>query len=182
MTWIDIINILCLLHTGDKTQKEHCHFTITLASELQKQSVDKRIKQTFGVKGADYSSKPWDGTTTANAYMFHDFNGTIAINKGYSEDDLVLFRTQNEMVRKVVEINKSRGPGRIVEQVVRDLSGAVPDKGDIGKILLMKIRDGEMYEPGNYKLASLIEEIFLKLVPNEWWDDYCIARISSLKI
>lgn len=180
--WIDLVNVLCLLHTGDKTEKEHCHFTITLTSELQKQAFDKRVRLIFDVKGADYSSKPWDGESSANSYMFHDPTFSIVLNKGYTSDDITSFITANAQVQKIVAINQSRGPGKIVQSVVQQLQGTLPDKIQIGTILLEKIRDGEMYEPGNYKLAQLIEEIYLKLVPKDQWDAYCQNRISQLRI
>lgn len=177
--WIDTVKILCLLHKGNKTEKEHCHFTVQLSSEIQKQSFDVRIKKVFDVKGSDYSSKPWDGEPPANTYMFHDSNYRIVANKGYDDATLANFRVENEKVQKVVEINKSRGPSKIVENVIQNYTGA-PDKIQIASILLQKIRIGEMYEPGNYKLNNIIEEIFMKLQPEENWENYCQVRINQI--
>lgn len=182
LNWVDLQSILAVLHIGDKTEKEHVHMVITLTSELQKQSLDTRLKQIYGVKGSDYSSKPWDGDESACSYLFHDKTATISANKGYSDDDIERFKKQNESVQKVVELNKSRAPGRCVDRVMQEIrdSGEEWTKHQIAIRLLKKIRDGEMYEPGDFVLRRHIEEIYMRQLSDAAYEGYASSRAEFL--
>lgn len=182
LSWVDLQQILAVLHVGEKTEREHVHMAITLSSELQKQSLDVRIKSIYGVKGAEYSSKPWDGDDSVCAYLFHDKNATISANKGYSDDDIERYKKHNDSVQKIVELNKSRAPGRAVDKVLNTIreSGGEWTKVEIAKVLLKKIRDGEMYEPGDYVLRRHIEEIYMRQLSDASYEGYASSRAEFL--
>lgn len=179
--WIDILKVLALYHVGETRENPHCHFVIELTSELQKQSFDKRIKTLFDVqKSTSYSSKVWDGKDSACSYMFHECDVNILCNKGFADEDIDRFKEQNATVQAVVAVNKERAPGRKVERVVEQLRNDNPTRHEIGQRFLEMIRDGEMYEPGNFKLAQMIEEVFLKTRTASQWDEYVKDRLHTI--
>lgn len=164
LAWLDLEKILVATHIGDKTEKEHAHFIVTLTSQLQKQSFDTRIKSIYGVKGSDYSSKPWDGNDSACSYLFHDEKAEIIANKGYNPVDIERYRKLNDDVQKVVAVNQSRASGRHVDKVLEKIveSGSKWTQRDIFNEFIMRIRKGEMYEPGDFMLKRYVEEVYLK--------------------
>jgi len=179
--WMDMSSVLALYHVGEKKENPHCHFVIELTSVLQKQSFDKRIKKVFDVqKSTSYSSKVWDGADAACSYMFHESDVKILCNKGHSQEDIDKYKVQNEKVQAVVEVNKERAPGRKVERVVERLCNDNPTRHEIGKIFLEMIRDGEMYEPGNFQLARMIEEVYLKTRTADQWNGYVEDRLHTI--
>lgn len=180
--WIDYESSLCLTHVGDKTEKEHIHFCVTLKTELQKQSFDTRVKKLFEVKGSDFSSKVWDGLAACLGYMFHDQSYTIICSDGHTTEDIEKYKDLNKKVQEVVAINKERGAKRVVERVVAEYKGAGrPSKLRITFRLLQMIKDGEMYEPGDFVLKRYVEEIYIKLIDNEEdWERYCNLRFQNI--
>lgn len=184
LSFMDHLRMLAVAHVGEKTEKEHVHVLVELSEPLQKQSVDKRYKRVFGVSGADYSSKPWDGDMGAGAgsYLFHDPTATILINKGFSTDEIDNFRKLNEDVRKVVEVNKQRASGRCVERVLKEIAESDREwkREEIARKLLKDIREGVMYEPGDYVLRRYIEEIYGKQLTQTNWEKYVAVRVSAL--
>lgn len=180
----DIVRCLVVGHVGEKTEKEHVHMVMELSKPLQKQTVDKRIKTLYGVSGADYSSKLWDGDMGAGAgsYMFHDPNATIIYNQGFTDEDIEQFKRLNAEVQKVVEVNKQRASGRCVERLLNHIidSGRRWTKKEITVRLLKDIRDGVMYEPGDYVLKRYIEEIYEKQLTEDEWLKYMEYRVELL--
>lgn len=183
LAWIDLVRILGVLHEGEKKDNLHCHFVVELSSELQKQSFDTRIKKIFDVKGTAYSSKPWDGDEGACAYMFHESDDGFRIlcNKGFSKDDIERFQALNRATQKVIEVNKQKASGRVVERV---LAEATPEwsKRDIAIKILRMIREGEIYEPGDFMLKRYIEEVYMKSRTNEQFEEYLDQRIYRLEL
>lgn len=178
--WIDTVRILGCLHVGEKKDNPHCHFVIELSSELQKQSFDVRIKKVFqGVSGSQYSSKPWDGGDATCAYMFHESDDSVCINKGFSEDDIKRFKALNDATQKVIAVNKAKASGRIVDRVLQEVT---PDwtKFQIAKRMLEMIREGEFYEPGDFVLKRFIEEVYMKSRSKQEFPEYMAERISRL--
>lgn len=182
--FIDMTRCLMVAHVGEKTEKEHVHCIIELSKVLQKQSLDVRIKSVFGVSGADYSSKPWDGNMEhgAGSYMYHDVSATEIYNKGFSDEDIKRFRACNQQIQEVVEENKSRASGRCVERTLKMIkeSGSHWKREQIAMQLLKDIREDKMYECGDFVLRKYIEEIYMKQLEDTLWESYARARISNL--
>lgn len=183
LAWVDLVRILGVLHEGEKKDNLHCHFVVEMSSELQKQSFDMRIKKIFDVKGSAYSSKPWDGGESACAYMFHESDDGFRIlcNKGFTEDAIERFKELNRATQKVIEVNKQKASGRVVDRVLAEVT---PDwtKRDIAMRILKMIREGDVYEPGDFMLKRYIEEIYSKSRTNEQFAEYADDRIYRLLV
>lgn len=181
LQWIDLVSVLCIGHVGTKTEKEHAHMLLTLSSDLQKQSLDTRIKNLFGVKGADYSCVPWDGADAAGGYMFHDKEYQMFANRGFDSDTIQRYVDLNEKTQKVIAINKEKGANRNVEAVLAIFKGLSPSKYDVAKAFLQRVRKGEMYEMGDFKLKAMVEEVLIKLCESDQeFDQYCTVRMNNL--
>lgn len=178
---IDTVKLLSLAHIGSAGENPHCHFVIQIGADIQLQSFRERIKVLFQVqKKTEFSVKIWDGADPACSYMFHELDEVILSVKGYTDDDINRFRELNKKVQEVVAINKTRGGGRLVDRVVEEFRDERPDRKDILVNLILKIRDGEMYEPGDYQLSKYVEEIYLKTTGKYHIDDYCEERYRKL--
>lgn len=181
--WIDTKRMLALYHTGETKENPHIHFVIELTSEIQKQSFDIRIKKVFKIeKKSQYSTKVWDGEHSACSYMFHESPHNIICNKDFTSEELDKFKELNESIQKVVELNKSRAPGRQVDRVVEEFRGDQnkPTRKDIFVKFMEKIRMGEMYEPGDYQITKYVEEAYMKTRGKDEWDDYVDERFHKL--
>lgn len=179
---IDAVRMLSLFHMGETKENPHCHFVIELSSEIQKQSFDVRLKKTFDIeKRSQFSSKVWDGHESACGYMFHESPHNIICNKGFTSEEISRFIKINEDTQKVVDINKSRAPGRQVDRIVTEFNGEEPPtRYAIFKVVMQKIRDGEMYEPGDFQLPKIVEEIYGKTRDARGWVDYVEDRYRKL--
>lgn len=181
LSWIDIKRLLMIHHMGDKNDNPHVHFVLELKSELQKQSLDTRLKKVFSIeKRSQYSSKVWDGGDEACSYMFHESNAPILCNKDFTEDEIVRFRVLNESVQKVVEVNKQKASCRAPDRAVEYFKDCSPSRRDVLELFIKWIRDGEMYEPGDFQMARYIEEVIVKTTANDdlnWYVDSRLKRI-----
>lgn len=176
---IDVKRILSVLHQGDTKENPHCHFTIELTTVLQKQSFDVRMKKLFlWEKACMYSSKVWDSKKEANSYMFHE-NTEPFMSKGYNQDEISEFRQMNISVQKVIEINKGKSTNRFASKI-EEKCDANTTKEEIAEYFLEAVREGETYHPGNFKLKSLIAEIYIKTRGKEQWSRYKQFLISEL--
>lgn len=175
---------LMVAHVGEKTEKEHVHCIIELSKTLQKQSIDVRIKSVFGVSGADYSSKPWDGNMEhgAGSYMYHDTSATEIYNKGFTDNDIKQFRACNQQIQEVVEENKSRASGRCVERTLKliEESNRNWTRREILYQLLSDIREDKMYECGDFVMNKYMEEIYMKQMTKHMWEQYADHRITNI--
>jgi len=179
--WVDCEQLLCLSHLGETKENPHIHFCIKLNTKLQKQSWDVRFKKLFKPeKKSSWSTKSWDGSDSACSYMFHEPDADIIARKGFSDDDIARFTKLNMEVQKVVAVNKERGPKRVVERIVNEIGKEEWTRFDILQRLCRLIKDGEMYEPGDYKIKTLVEEIFLKSTPELNFDNYVSERYDAL--
>lgn len=179
--WIDTKRVLGCLHEGDKKDNPHVHFVIELTRELQKQSFDVRLKKLFGVSGTSYSSKIWDGGDGACGYMFHESDDSVCINKGFSDEDIERFRELNKATQKVIAVNKEKASGRVVNRVLAEANSEW-SKADIARKLITMIREGDMYEPGDFMLKRYIEEIYCKSRSQEQFAGYLEDRIYRLSL
>jgi len=175
---------LMVSHIGMKTEKYHVHMLVELKTILQKQSVDKTFKKMFEVSGADYSSKVWDGEMGAGAgsYLFHDPQHRIILNVGFTDAEIDHFKQINEEVQKVIVINKQRASGRAVERILNQIVDSQINwtREQICMVLLKDIKEGSMYEPGDFVLRRFIEEIYGKQFTGDNWDKYAKLRCSNL--
>lgn len=179
--WIDTAKAYGMYHTGQTKENPHCHIVLELTSELQKQTIDTRLKKLFKIeKKSQYSSKVWDGADSAISYMFHEPDFVVVCNKGFTEEYLTKCKQLNESVQQVIQINKDRAPGRAVNKVIDYFTGEKPTRKDIIRKFLDMIREGEMYEPGNFQLEKYMEEVYLKTRPADEWDDYVDERCSKI--
>lgn len=184
VSFMDHTRWLIVSHVGERTEKEHVHMLVELAQPLQKQTVDKRYKRVFGVSGADYSSKPWDGDMGAGAgsYLFHDPAAAVLYKVGFTDDDIANFERLNNDIQKVVAVNKQRASGRCVDRLLASIANSDREwtRQEIARQLLTDIRDGTMYEPGDYVLRRYIEEIYGKQFKGARWDEYVVLRVENL--
>lgn len=183
LLWVDVVKLLVVTHVGDKTEKEHCHFVVEMSSNLQKQSLLHRVKKIYGVTGNEQlSAKPWDGNTDACSYLFHDPVAEIIHNKGYTDEDITAYRIRNESVQKIVAENKKRASGRCVDRALKAIADGelTRDSVKIAMYLFKLIRDGEMYEPGDFLIKRYVEEIMSKSVSGVEWEKYAVSRAEKL--
>lgn len=175
---------LVVAHVGEKTEKEHVHCLVEFSEPKQKQNVDKRYKRIFGVSGPNYSSKVWDGDmgSGAGSYLFHDPKARILHNTGFTDDQIAEFKRLSAEIQKVVEINKQRASGRCVDRILAIIvdSGRNWTKDEIAMKLLTDIKEGVMYEPGDYVLKRYLEEIYLKQLAKPHWEQYARLRVRDL--
>lgn len=184
--WVDYVGCFIGYHVGDKTKKRHCHIALKISSELQKQSLDTRMKKLFGVERSDYSSKPWDGEDDALAYMYHDPSGEIDNSLGLSSEQVEKLRSRNADIQKIVSKAKEQASNRVVDYVLGKISeaGAEPWTADeIGYAIQKAIYQGLFYDPGDFVLERYINEILCKQCQTE--DQLRVmwaARFRRLKI
>lgn len=183
LLWVDVVRILVVSHVGEKSEKEHVHMCIEMSSMLQKQSVLARLKTLYGVRGNEQvSAKSWDGNSDACSYLFHDPVAEVILNKGFSESELQQFRSRNAEVQKIVDENKKRASFRCVDRVLERIrAGEITrDYRPITMAVLKLIRDGEIYEPGDFMIKRYVEEIMSKSAEGVDWENYASARAEKL--
>jgi len=180
--WVDLVSVLAYLHVSKK-EKDHGHLCIELSSTISQQAMLARFKNIWPVKGNDICVKVWDGNDGAETYLFHELTQNQWMSKGYTEDEIQVLEEKGISIAKAVEINKQKAPGRKIDQVVERLrlNPEKPNSHDIGMEFLRMIRTGEMYEPGDYRLLNMIEEVKLKLCrTDEEFIDYGYARLNNI--
>jgi len=70
--WIDTAKAYGMYHTGQTKENPHCHIVLELTSELQKQTIDTRLKKLFKIeKKSQYSSKVWDVARSNRGVTLH---------------------------------------------------------------------------------------------------------------
>ena len=184
LAWVDVVRILVVTHVGEKTEKEHCHFCVELSSSLQKQSILARVKSIYGVSGNEQlSAKSWDGNSDACSYLFSDSSPEILLNKGFTESEISQFISRNAQVQVIVQENKKRASYRCVDRVVQRIqAGEVTrDYRPITIAVLELIRNGEIYEPGDFMIKRYVEEIMSKSAPTqEDWQNYAEFRANKM--
>lgn len=180
--WIDCVRLLAAYHKGKTKENPHCHWVIELSSEIQRQSFAARIKKLFGIEKntKGWSVQIWkdDG---ACSYLFHEDEDCVIVNKGFSDEEIKKFKKLNEDVQKVVAINKERGASRVVDRLLENPMIRMMSQRQIFMELMAMIRKGEMYEPGDFKMKMLVDEIYIKSRSAEDFDRYCEERFERLK-
>ena len=184
--WIDRSKMLAVYHTGERKENPHVHFIIEMATTLQKQSFDIRIKNTFEVqKGTAYSTKLWDGLygEGAASYMFHEADAPILCNKGFTEIDINHFKEINAKVQAVMKINNEKANTKLIGKaydkfVFTPWSRQL--KKEIFRYMMECIKNGENYHPGDFILVRYVEEVNIKLCPSNQFDNLVETKFDNL--
>lgn len=161
---LDTKALIAAYHLGEKQDNPHCHFAIECGS-TQKQSFAKRMKALFGIeKRSQYAVDVWDGNRVAGAvaYLFHESAAKIITNVGFTDEELTLAKQACEATQKVVNVNKQKASGKLVEKALEQFKNQEVDRSDILLYMLKEIRDGGAYYPGEYRLKSFVEEVMVK--------------------
>jgi hypothetical protein len=68
-----------------------------------------------------------------------------------------------------------------VEAVLEKFRGEKPTRIEIGTEILRRVKEGLMYDPGDWKLKSLIEEVTIRLCETEEeFERYAYSRLNNL--
>lgn len=182
--------LLGVHHVGGKGENSHCHFVLSTAKDLQKQSFDVKLKKIFGVSGnGEYSSKPWDGvldTEGAGTYLFHEsIESPILIQKGISAEQLEKLKATAQLVNKVVEANRQKAetkiPMKVLEKWIASGKEFWNDQQIVFTICHMA-RAGECYLPkGDFQWKAYVEEIKMKMCESpEEFNKFCFETYQRL--
>lgn len=161
--WIDYNSSAIGYHIGSKTGKAHAHIVLSLKQELQKQSIDTRLKKLFDVKGSDYSSKIWDGSKKALSYLYHDKAGKVDINMELSEEEKTEVNNLVVVYDEIVTTAKAKASYKCVDCVLEAIkeSGRLWDAREIVRYIFMGVREGKWHPPGSM-MERYVDEIRIK--------------------
>lgn len=161
--WIDYNSSCIGYHIGTKTKKQHAHIVLDLKTELQKQSIDTRLKTLFGVKGSDYSSKLWDGNKKAISYLYHDKAGKVDINMDMSEEEKSEVQNLVTVYNEIVTTAKAKASYKSVDVILEEIkeSSRLWKPREIVRRILMGVREGKWHPPGSM-LERYVDEILIK--------------------
>lgn len=184
-SWIDYRSMMVGYHHGDKNGAPHAHICLILSSELQKQSLDTRMKKLFGVEKQQYSSKVWDGDRKAMSYLYHDAEGEVVNMMGLTDEEVEGLKTLNRDIQKVVAVNKGKASHRVVEYVMEKWmsgGGVSWTRWEIGDCILRAVSEGQFYDPGDMLLERYINEIELKMNAHDKvaLDEVIASRLNRL--
>lgn len=183
--WIDYEGHMIGFHVGARTSKPHAHIAIKMKSDLQKQSLDVRLKKLFGVERADYSSKVWDGDYKALAYMYHDPKGRVIPGFGLTETQIGDLQRMNAVVQEAVSEAKEKASYKVVNYVLEKIreSGIKWTSYEIAWEIQKGVHSGRFHEPGDFSFERYINEILCKQCDSEEeLRDMFDARIARLKL
>lgn len=173
------------LHNPDgNDENPHCHIALKMSIELQKQSLDTRIKKIFAVSGAQYSSKVWDGDTRALSYMYHEEKAEIINKLGLTDTEIDELRRTNTIVQKQVELAKEKASHKILDYALSKCNSSM-SRFEIGEVILRAVMSGLFHHPGPYRLVNYILETELLLHKDSHKDDQnkiIYAQLRDLKL
>lgn len=184
-TWSNVTRVLVVSHIGEKTKKQHVHMLLTLNKALQQQSVNAIFKKFF-TEARCLSIKVWDGKTSgqsALSYLWHDESAEILFNKGFTDVELEDSRVVCKGVVEEVNKRKQRAPGHCVSKILDEIidSNRVWNEEEICWRILQLVREGQIYEPGDFLIQRYVNEINSKQAqsPRKWraWAEARISRI-----
>lgn len=161
--WIDYTESAIGYHIGAKTSKAHAHIAIKLTSELQKQSIDTRLKKLFDVKGSDYSSKLWDGNPKALSYLYHDKSGKVDIHMSLSEEQKSEIQNLVTVYDEIVTTAKAKASYKCVDVVLDAIkeSGRTWSSREIATYIFKGVRECKWHPPGSM-MDRYVDEIRIK--------------------
>lgn len=184
-SWIDYSGMFVGLHNPDKdNENPHCHIALKIHSEIQKQSLDTRVKKLFDVSGAQYSSKVWDGDSRALSYMYHDEKAEIINKLGLTDAELEELKRTNGLVQEQVELAKEKASHKILDYAVSKCNTTM-SRHEIGAVILRAVMDGLFHHPGPYRLVNYILEVELLLrkeSPQEEKERIIYQQLNLLKL
>jgi len=161
--WIDHDVSAVGYHIGEKTAKPHCHIALKLRKELQKQSLDTRMKQLFGVKGCDYSSKIWDGSHKVLSYLYHDKGGKVEVNMPLTDAQKDEIEKTATVYEEIVTQAKSKASNKMVDVILQEIAEAGRRYSDreIMTRIFEGVRTTQWHNPRGM-LFGYVEEIVLR--------------------
>lgn len=160
---IDTKRIFGIYHTGDRNDNPHCHFVIQTTGQVQKQSFALRCKNTFNIeKRSQYSVNVWDGNIEAIAYMFHEEGASELVRMGFTDEEIKQAKAINESVQKVVNVNKQKASGKLVEKALEEFKDKDVVRYDVLIFMLKQIQEGNNYHPGEGRLKMFVEEVMVR--------------------
>lgn len=161
--WLDYKSSAIGYHIGSKTGKAHAHIALVLTTELQKQSLDTRVKKLFDVKGSDYSSKLWDGSKKALSYLHHDKSGKVEYNMELSDTDKKEINDLVTVYDDIVTTAKGKASYKCVDVVLEAIkeSGKVWTTREIATYIFRGVRAGKWHPPGSM-MERYVDEIRIK--------------------
>lgn len=183
--WPSVTRVLVVSHIGEKTKKEHVHMLLSLNKELQQQSVNVIFKKLF-TEARCISVKIWDGKTegqSALSYLWHDTRAEILFNKGFTDTEIETSRLVCQGVVEEVNKRKQRAPGHCVSRILDEITSSnhTWNEEQICYRILQMVREGEIYEPGDFLIQRYVNEINSKQAqsPRRWasWAEGRVMRI-----
>jgi len=183
--WSNVERVFVVSHVGEKTKKQHVHILLTLNKALQQQSVNVIFKKLF-TEARCMSIKTWDGSTTgqsALSYLWHDTNAEVLFNKGFNDAEIEDSKLVCAGVVEEVNRRKQRAPGHCVSKILDEIvnSKRIWNEEQIAMRILKLIRDGEMYEPGDFLIQRYVNEIYSKQPQhNDRWNTWARGRVCKI--
>ena len=163
--WIDLSGYAIGYHVGVKKGRPHAHLAIEMRKSLQQQSINVRLKKVFGVKGADYSSKVWDGSLKALSYLYHDTTGKVEyFRMELTAEQISEIQTVASVYSTIVKDAKEKAATRIPDHCLAEIeaSGELWNERRIFRFIVQGIKAGRWYSPGTFQVMRYVEEILVK--------------------
>lgn len=185
--WIDIKRMAIGFHIGNKTGKEHIHIALELLKAIQQQSINKRIKTLFGAKGADYSSKIWDGSNKVLSYLYHDEKGKVEYFKmELTPAEMEEVKRTHEVYKEIVSTAKAKASNRIPDRILEEIKegGKQWSTRMIVKRILEGVAKDEWHPPG-INMERLVQEIMIKQDPKSGiaaLTDYYMRKFGDFEV
>jgi len=186
---LQVSRLLCVFHTGKKSENPHCHFVLSMAKELQKQSLDVKLKKIFGVSGNGYSSKVWDGELVvegAGTYLFHEsVESPVLCSKGVSAEEIDKIKATAQLVNKVIEANRQKAetkiPGKVFLKWDEDGRPEWTTR-DIVYTICRMAKDGDCYLPkGDFQWRAYVEEVKMKMADTpQRFEQFCCDTYNRI--
>lgn len=163
--WIDYVDSAIGYHIGTKSSKKqpHAHIVLNMRTELQKQSLDTRMKKLFDVKGVNYSSKIWDCDKKALSYLYHDKVGKVEINMEMSEELKTEISNLVKVYDEIVTTAKAKASYKCVDFILEEIkeSERLWKPREILRRMLMGVRRGQWHPMGSMT-DRYLDEILIK--------------------
>jgi len=84
-------------------------------------------------------------------------------------------------VNKVKEQCKEKANTKLVDRAIEYFSGAqTPDQKDIFIWMMRECKAGNNYYPGTFKMKQYVEEVCLKLQPEDRLDEYLNSEYHKI--
>lgn len=183
--WSNLERVIVVSHVGAKTKKQHVHILLTLIEERQHQSINVIFKKFF-TEPRCISIKKWDGVVSgesALSYLWHDAFAQIVYNKGFSKEVIEQSRRVCTDVQAEVNKRKQRASGHCVSRILDEIvmTKEVWTEEAICMRILAMVRDGEIYEPGDFLIARYVNEIYSKQPQKRsQWLNWARGRVCKI--